>query len=572
MRMDRALLLLAALAISIFPGLSAIAETALMQFNVRVPMSDGTILSTDIYRPKSPGQFPVILVRTPYTKSAQFYLDQGRYWASHDYVYIVQDVRGRGDSQGTFTPFIHESADGSDTIDWAASQIWSTGKIGMLGNSYLGWTQLYAAISFNEHLAAIIPTVAPPDPDRSFPMDGGVFLPAGAAWLVSLDGHINQNLNGLDVSGAYSATPFSEFDHFLGREIDAWQEWVRHPIRDKFWESLAYQSELLKSEIPTLYISGWYDDVLIGSTENFVNMMSRQGAHQPQHLLIGPWAHAVNTTRTLGDIDFGPDALIDLPSLHRRWFDRWLKDIENGVENEPAVRIFVMGLNQWVDESEWPIGRTKYVKYFLHSDGHANGRLGDGRLSIAAPIGPEAFDQYNYDPDAPVPYEDNFDWRQVGGPQDFSTIELRDDVLVYTSSEFEHPQRVCGPLRMHLFASSSAKDTDWTAKILDVHQSGVAQRLNDGIVRARFRNGTDREDLLTPNKIEEYEINAWSTCQQFDVGHRIRLEISSSAFGKYAQNRNVEENPTTATESTVAHQRIYHDLKHASYVLIPFVD
>lgn len=547
------------------------ASPPLMELNLRTPMTDGTVLSTDIYRPDKRGTFPVILVRTPYTKVSEKYLKMGKYWANHDYVFMVQDVRGRGDSEGQFTPFVFEASDGNDAINWAADQPWSSGKVGMMGNSYLGWTQLYAAITKNPHLAAIIPTVAPPDPDRNFPMDGGVLMPAAAAWLVSLDGHVNQNLEGLDVSGAYSLIPFSGFDHHLGRHIKTWQDWVNHPVRDSYWDGLAYQKRLLETDIPALFISGWYDDVLVGATENFINLTRRNGKHQPQQLMIGPWGHAVNTSRQLGAIDFGDSALVDLPAIQLRWFDHWLKGIANGVESKPPVRIFVMGLSQWVDEWEWPIARTEYVKYYLHSDGNANSRLGDGTLSVAVPTANEQYDQYNYDPLNPVPYEDNFDWRQVGGPDDYSEIELRQDILVYTGPVFENPVRVCGPLKIRLFAASSAADTDWTAKVIDLHPNGFAQRLNDGIVRARFRHGTDHEEFLTAGKIEEYEINAWSTCQQFQKGHQLRLEISSSAFGKYARNLNGTGNPATLLKPVIARQRVYHDLQHASWLMLPVV-
>jgi putative CocE/NonD family hydrolase len=372
---------------------------------------------------------------------------------------------------------------------------------------------------------------------------------------------------------AYRTLPLREMDERFGRRIPAWREWFDHPTLDAYWKQQSYQENLLEASVPILHVSGWYDDVLVGTTENFVNLTSRAATaeeRQKQWLLIGPWGHHVNSSRRMGDVDFGPEALIDLDALQVRWFDHWLKGEDNGVESDPKVRIFVMGENQWRTENEWPLARTRYVEYFLHSEGRANSLFGDGRLDTRAPSA-EPADTYRYDPDDAVPFITEPNFSQIGGPDDYRPVERRDDVLVYSSAPLTEPLEVCGPLTVRLFAASSARDTDWTAKVLDVHPDGFAQRLNDGIVRARYRRSTETEELLEPGRVESYDIDAWSTCVRMDEGHRLRLEISSSAFPKFDRNLNTGGPIGRETKGVVAEQTVYHDSDRPSRLLIPLV-
>jgi putative CocE/NonD family hydrolase len=391
------------------------------------------------------------------------------------------------------------------------------------------------------------------------------------SWLAFVSGHTLQDISQLDLMAAYGSLPLRDIDTRLGRHIRAWKDWIDHPALDDYWKAQAYQDTLLDATVPMLHISGWYDDVLVGTTENYVNMTTR--ARDPeertrQRLLIGPWGHGINSTRVWGSIDFGPEALIDLDRVQQRWFDFWLNGARNGVDDEAPVRIFVMGENRWRDEREWPLARTTYQKYYLHSSGRANSLHGDGLLSTAAPAD-ERPDQFNYDPADAVPFITEPDFHQVGGPDDYRAIERRDDVLVYSTPELVEPMEVCGPLRMTLFASTSARDTDWTAKVLDVHPNGYAQRLNDGIVRARFRKSLERPELLTPGEVQEYNIDCWSTCIRLEAGHRLRVEISSSAFPKFDRNMNTGGQLGTETTGVVAHQTVYHDRARASFLTVP---
>jgi uncharacterized protein len=538
--------------------------------NVQIAMRDGTSLLADIYRPEGASQRPVVLTRTCYTKVAAApgqHPDKGAFWTAHGYIYIVQDVRGRGDSGGTFYPLVHEREDGSDTIDWIVSQPWSDGRVVMSGASYLGWTQVYAACSHNPHLKVLVPTTTPPDPDRHFPLSFGMLIPGAATWMAMMDGRLMQDVSADDVRRAYAHRPVIEFDRLLGRRSNAWRDWVGHAVRDEYWEQQSYQRALLESTQPMLHITGWYDDCLLGALENFAALSRRtfNGKAPMQRLIVGPWLHVSIGQRRIGNFDYGAGAELNLNQLQRDWFDACLNDREWGTA---PVQLFVMGRNAWLYEKEWPIARTEYVPYYLHSGGRANTRHGDGTLSIVPPR-TEPADQFEYDPDNPVPYTDNPDFKQVGGPDDYAALELRPDVLVYTGPVLERPLLICGPLRVKLYAATSAKDTDWMAKVLDVYPDGRAIRLYDGAIRARFRQGHHREEFIPPGEAAEYEIDCWATCIDLQPGHRLRLEITSSALYKYDLNLNTGGPIGRETQAILAQQTVYHDAAHPSHLLLP---
>jgi uncharacterized protein len=306
---------------------------------------------------------------------------------------------------------------------------------------------------------------------------------------------------------------------------------------------------------------------------NFIGMTTKgadEKIRRNQKLMMGPWPHAINSTAKLGEVDFGSTAVIDMNAYWLRWFDYWLKGIDNGVMNEPPVRIFVMGQNAWRDENEWPLARTSWTKYYLHSNGHANTLSGDGTLSSAEPA-TEPTDNYTYDPANPVTFITDASFAQIGGPDDYREIEKRSDVLVYTSELLTEDIEVCGPVKVRLSAASSAQDTDFMAKLIDVWPNGFAQRLTDGMVRARFRAGMDKPSLIEPERIYDYDLDLWNTCQLYKKGHRIRVEISSSAFPKYDRNLNTGEPLGQTTRMRTAEQKIYHDSGRPSYIILPIV-
>lgn len=546
-------------------------DTVKIEFNQRVSMRDRVELSADVYRPDTEGRFPVILSRTPYNKNGASLLNLARYFASRGYVFVAMDVRGRGDSEGKFIPYRNDGRDGYDAIEWCAAQAWSTGKVGTMGGSYNGRIQWLTAIEQPPHLVTMIALVTPSDPFVEWPT--GVPLPMDISWYHYTAGHVLQNMDAVDWAKIHQHLPLYTMDEVAGRPNVRWKEMFDHTKLDDWWEPVRYQNRYARVKVPVLHISGWYDDEQVGTPLNFIGMTTKgatEEVRRNQKLLMGPWPHAVNSTSKLGEVDFGPTAVIDLNGYELRWFDYWLKDIDNGTAREPRVRIFMMGDNTWVDENEWPIARTQWTKYYLHSQGRANSLFGDGALSTVEPVS-EPADGYTYDPARAVPFITEPSFAQIGGPDDYRAVERRDDVLVYTSNPLTEDTEICGPIRVELYAASSARDTDFMAKLLDVWPNGFAQRLIDGLVRARFRDGMDRPSLIEPGRIYAYKIDLWNTCQVFKKGHRIRLEVASSAFPKYDRNPNTGEALGMTTRVEVARQKIFHDREHPSHVVLPIV-
>jgi len=541
-----------------------------IEFNRRVPMRDRTELSADIYRPVGEGKFPVILNRTPYTKAGGSTFKIAQYFTSHGYVYVAMDVRGRGDSDGTFEPYRHDGQDGYDAIEWLAVQSWSTGKVGTIGGSYNGRIQWLTAIQQPPHLTAMIVLASPSDPFVEWPT--GQPLPMDISWYHFTAGHVLQNMEVVDWKKLYEHLPLITMDEAMGRPNRFWKEEVEHAKLDSWWEDLRYQNKYDRVRVPVLNISGWYDDEQVGTPLNYIGVTTKGSPtiRSSQKLLVGPWPHAINSSTKLGTVEFGPTAVIDMNAYWLRWFDQWLKGSDSGFMKEPPVRIFVMGENVWRDENEWPIARTQWTKYFLHSNGQANTLSGNGTLSSAGPAS-EPTDSYSYDPANPVKFITDPSFAQIGGPDDYREVEQRADVLVYTSDALTEDMEVCGPLRVHLSAASSARDTDFMAKLIDVWPNGFAQRLNDGMVRARFREGMDKPSLIEPGRVYSYDLDLWNTCQLYQKGHRIRVEVSSSAFPKYDRNLNTGEALGQTTRMAVAQQKIYHDREHPSYVILPIV-
>jgi putative CocE/NonD family hydrolase len=507
-----------------------------VEFDRRIPMRDGVTLSADIYRPDAPCRFPVILTRTPYLKSPRDKdgLDRLRHFAARGYVYVAADVRGRGDSGGSFVPYIDDGRDGFDAIEWCGTQDWSTGKVATVGGSYTAKNQWLAAVEQPPHLAAMVTMVTPSDPFVEWPT--GVPIPMDISWHHFTSGHMLQNLDAVSWDKVHRHLPLVTMDEAVGRPLPYWREMFEHARLDDWWEPQRYQNKFDRVKVPVLHLSGWYDDEQVGTPLNFAGMVAHAATkeiRQSQKLIMGPWPHSIASQPTrLGEVDFGPDARIDLSATLLRWYDHWLKGIDTGLMNEPPVRIFVMGANKWRDENEWPPARTKFVKYFLHSRGRANSLFGDGALGPAEPAGDEREDHYSSDPERPVPFITEPTFAQIGGPDDYRPVERRDDVLVYTTEPLAEDTEVTGPVRAHLFAASSARDTDFTAKLLDVWPDGFSQRLCDGMVRARFREGMDKPSLIEPGKAYAYDIDCWTTSQVFKKGHSIRLEIASTAFPK----------------------------------------
>jgi putative CocE/NonD family hydrolase len=570
--------------------------------NLPVPMRDGTILYADVYRPASPGRYPVLLQRTPYDKAshpAGFPLRA----AGLGYAVVFQDTRGRFQSEGTFDAFTFERQDGVDTADWVNAQPWANGRIGMFGQSYVGLTQWQAALGGANGLQAIVPGVTAADYHEGWVYQGGAFeLNFNLGWMMTFlasdtarrradaDSTYKPKLDELidridSMDEWFDRMPLSGDD--LAKDLAPYYEdWLSHPDHGPFWDNLKIDGNYGRLDLPALHVGAWYDIFLGGTIQNFVGMRSgakTERARNAQRLLIGPWTHITSiTTGPTGEYDpgvRGSHVAIDFDGLHLRFYDRWLRDMDNGLDEEPPVRIFVMGANTWRHESEWPLARTRYVDWFFHSQGKANTRNGDGTLSLEAPSSaPERPDSFLYNPLDPVPTKGgglccNFYWSQ-GGQFDQRDIEARADVLCYTSPPLDEPTEVTGPVKVVLYASSSAVDTDFTAKLVDVCPCGCVRNLTDGIIRARYRESMRHPKLLAPGEVVRYEIDLWATSFVFAAGHHIRVEISSSNFARFDRNPNTGGVIATATKSNCipALQTIYHDQDHPSRIVLPVID
>ena len=571
-----------------------------VETNLPVKMRDGIVLYADVYRPDEPGPFPVVLQRTPYDKSApgSFTNLDPLKAACNGYAVVIQDTRGRYASEGRFYCFRDEINDGYDTVEWAAAQDWSTGKVGMYGASYVGATQWLAALARPPHLTTIVPNVTASNYHEGWTYQGGAFeLGFNVSWTLAQLTLANfgaissvndvaperrqqliEAVNGMESS--FLHLPTEELPHLLDGLADYYYDWLAHPEYDDYWKALCIEDNHSRLSVPAYNIGGWYDIFLGGTIRNFLGMGANGGtddARRGQKLLIGPWQHSSRGASVVGNHYFGlaADAMAaDLDGVHLRWFDYWLKGTDNGVLDEPPVRIFVMGDNVWRDEQEWPLARAQNTNYYFHSGGKANSVHGDGQLS-AQPPGEEPSDVYLYNPADPVPTRGGGlccnPYFAAGGAFDQQNTETRPDVLVYTTPPLEQDLEVTGPVTVSLWAATSAADTDFTAKLVDVCEDGCARNLTDGIIRARYRESTSQASMVEPGRAYLYTIDLWATSNVFQRGHRIRVEISSSNFPRFDRNTNTGNIIAGDATFKPALQTVLHDAQHPSHITLPVV-
>jgi putative CocE/NonD family hydrolase len=573
------------------PTLSAPKYEVAIDKNVAIPMRDGIKLVADIYRPQGLEKAPVILVRTPYKKEMAEL--QARYYARRGYVYAVQDCRGRFGSGGVWEPFIHEAKDGYDSIEWLAGQPFSNGKVGMIGGSYLGWVQWWAASEHPPHLAAIIPNVAPPDPFYNVPYEYGAFFLEGAIWWADiLESEATADISGVAMSKIgdkkYSrllrALPVIDLDKsVLGKENPYWRKWIQHPTNDDYWKPASFLDRLKDVNIPAFHQSGWFDGDGIGTKLNYLKMEGYK--HPNQKLTLGPWGHTDTAGRMIGERDFGEKAIIDLQRDYLRWFDHWLKGADNGIEKEPMVSLFVMGSNKWLHGQTYPLEVTRQQKLYLASGGNANTAKGDGHLVFDSPAANTPADHYAYDPGDPTPdpraYEESeenakktrtaTERKLEAAAYHQKTIEQRKDILVYATEPLAKPLTFAGPVSAVLYASSSARDTDWFISLSEVDSDGKIFPLAMGKIRARFRKSMSAPELLKPNEINEYTIDLWHTGITIPAGSRLRIEVASAVFPFFSRNLNTGGHNETETKYMTANQTIYHSQKYPSHILLPVI-
>ncbi len=570
-------------------------------FDVPVEMRDGVRLRANIFRPVSEGLFPVIVMRMPYGKDfplASSMLNPN-IAARQGFIVVIQDVRGRFTSEGTFTPFLNERDDGYDTVEWAAQLPGSNGNVGMYGASYMGFTQWAAAQTRPPHLKALFPSFTWADAMDGASMRGGaVELGITRNWTMQnamdtdlrraqLTGDPMQSYLSLrKMSGeldtmpthGYFETPITGFGRRRSMDyFDTFDEGVRRRADTDYTKLSGVAGSYDELDFPAYHIAGWNDIFLGGTIRNFTELTKRGKA--PQKLMIGPWSHTEQGER-IGAVDFGfassmsfINLQIDFFSLQLRWFNRFLRNEPNGVDAEPPVQIFVMGANTWRYENEWPLARAVATPYYLHSGGSANTLHGNGSLSTEKPLD-EPSDTYIYDPANPTPTLGGALLMHPvfqGGPQDQRPVERRDDMLVFTSEPMQEPVEVTGPITVTLYAASDAPDTDFVARLSDVHPDGFTRSLTDGIIRARMRNGLQNESLITPGQVYEYTIDLWATSNLFLTGHRIRVDIASSNFPRWDRNLNTGGEYGEETSGKPAKQTILHNQQYPSHILLPSV-
>lgn len=568
-------------------------------FNVPTTMRDGTVLRANIYRPDDggTGTYPVLLTRLPYGKDlpgGSNVLDPVQA-ARRGYVVVVQDVRGTFTSEGAWLPLTNETDDGEDTVAWASTLPGANGTVGMYGASYYGFTQWAAAKRWPPALCAMAPMISWDEPDDGVVSRGGVLelglqaswnlqtgfdqlarrhrgdVPALAAAFQRLAGEIN----GLPSSG-YAELPIAHFGPLsragMAEPLDYSVERLHLPeAAEPATISTAYE----KLDIPVLHIGGWYDVFLNGTLRNFTEM--RAHGKERQQLLIGPWTHG-NVSHVLGDVDFGfaasgglMDLQFDLMSYQLRFFDRWLKDSANGLDAAPPVRYFLMGANVWKNSSVWPPEGVAEQRWYLHSQGHANSASGDGTLSTQRP-GDEESDGFEYNPANPVPAIGGATLMHPlfrAGPRDQRSIEARSDVLVFTSEPLDTPLEVTGAVHVVLHVATDAPDTDFVARLVDVHADGTAITITDGITRMRYRAGRwERSDPLRSGESYRIEVDLWATAIVFLPGHQLRLDVTSSSFPRWERNLNTGADNLRTTEMRTARQTILHDREHPSYLAL----
>ena len=532
---------------------------------------DGVNLATEVWLPadlKEGQRVPTILVRTPYGRRILGEVELR--FVRRGYALVAQDTRGREDSEGEWAPFIHEIEDGDSTLNWIAAQHWSDGNVGMIGGSYGGSVQWAAAASGNPHLKAVVSLVTAGSPFVDTPRKGGALMSGTLAWtfMVSQQRTDFKALVRDDWDEVLRILPIKDIPvKTLGREIYFWNEEMKHPDNDSFWQKGDWSLYGEKIDVPSLIISGWYDDDGAGTTQAW-EMVEKYG-RKNQRLILGPWYHQANSTRRIHNVQFGSNSLrYDIDLSYLRWFDRFLKNVDNGVEKEPRVQYYMVGDNEWKESTKWPPKDAEYTNVYLRGGGNAKTSLGDGYLNFEAPDNEES-DTYTFDPKDPALYLIDVSENEASVPENYREVEMREDVLVYTSEPLQEDLSIAGDIYATLYASSSARDTDWVVRLTDVDGESNSIRLSDGIVRARYRNSFEKPQLLEPGRIEKFEIKMSKIANVFKKSHRIRVSVTSGAKNLVFPNHNTGNDPATDIEMVKAVQRVYHDEKNPSHIKLP---
>jgi uncharacterized protein len=546
-------------------SLAAGQQQIVKEMHVPVPMRDGVRLYANVFLPGEHVRFPALIERTPYGKIEDLSPNY-RAFVEHGYAVVVEDVRGRYESDGAFDPLRQEIADGDDTLNWIAAQPWSNGKIGMVGGSYRGIVQWKAALSGNPHLKAIFPVVSGDDDyrDRFYSPGGAMKLGNRLEWMAE-----NLKAPGYqpDFARFILHLPLRTADvAATGWTSQMFGDAVAHPAYDAYWRAISTRDHLNKVHVPVFAVGGWYDNFSESDLDAFSILRKTNSLNR---VLIGPWPH--NMSYKFEDTDFGPESTAPLRTLQIEWFDQWLMGKDSQLMSRPPVMIFVMGANRWHEAQSWPPEDAHPLNFYFAGNGHANSLDGDGALESHPPrMG--ASDRYVYDPRDPVPTHGGavccnpkvFPW----GPMDQRVVEQRTDVLVYTTKPLNEDVEAIGPVQVILYVATSAKDTDFTAKLVDVFPDGYARNLTDGILRLRYRDSLEHPDPAKAGEIYTLTVDAGVTGNLFLKGHRIRVEISSSNFPRFDRNPNTGGIIANETRLLQATQTVYHDKDHPSHLVL----
>lgn len=538
--------------------------------NLLIPMRDGIILAADLYRPAKEGRFPAILLRTPYGKenTEHSYPLLATIFSSLGYVVLVQDVRGKYASEGEFHPFIHEEKDGNDTIDWISGQVWSSGAVALYGFSYLGSCAWLAARDSHPCLKTIVPMFSGQNAYRGWVDHGVPYLKDILYWLSRHGGRKGRDVPHEEVDLMIWQLPVLQFDKRLKDGIDTFKTWMHHLHVDDYWRSISVSHIREDIRIPVLFVAGWYDRFLSNTIEDFLETSSanQYQRHKKSRLLIGPWGH--HPSDQFPEMSFGKEARFR-NSIRRyvEWFDVNLKGAPASYDEKNPIDYFMMGENKWKRASTWPPKGALEVSYFLHGNGKANTLAGDGLLLEEHPAD-ERQDHYVYDPLDPCPSLGNnmIYGNQTEGPREQSTVGGRQDVLAYKTGTLKAPVASCGPVVLILFVSSSAVDTDFCAKLIDIHPSGKSYFVVSGFLRMRFLDSVRATHGIEKGKIYRLEIQLGHTAYTFLKGHRIGLLVTSSDFPNHGRNLNTGGSNEGDSEETKAVQTVYHGGIYGSHL------
>lgn len=560
-----------------------------LERDVPCQMRDGVTLAADIYRPGGEGPWPVILMRLPYDKTSAeniTYADPSWY-ARQGYMVVIQDNCGRCASHGEFVPFVREAEDGYDTIEWAARLPGANGKVGMYGFSYAGATQLMPATLRPPSLSALCPAMTASQYYEGWTYNQGAlalaFTMSWATQLASGDARRAKDaaaLGQLDMAfagihGWYWMLPLAAYPPLTGDYGGYFFDWLQHPTYDDYWQRWSIDQNYSRITTPALHIAGWYDIFLAGSVKNFLGLRAGAGtaeARAGQKLVIGPWLHMPWAPVSESSAGVEPTVVDD---LQVRWFDRFLKGEESGVMDAP-VSLYIMGANEWRDYPDWPPPGAQPERWYLHSAGRANSRFGDGTLSRESP-GDEPPDYYTYDPAYPNQSAGGhsccFSFVSPMGPVDQRATEALNSILIYTSEPLSEPLELIGDVSVTLFAATSAVDTDWTARLCEVFPDGRSINVQEGIVRARYRDSLTEPTPLEPDRVYQYEIALGPVGVRIAAGNRLRVAIASSDFPQWDRNLNTGGAlfAEGLTEAVVARQTVLHTSEHASFITLPVV-